>query len=117
MKYAHLEKDLNKILGWYSEDIHSNIPTPNIEVSDEVWQEALSINANCYEDGKFIVKDFRTEEEIAGQELQIKINEAKQYLNKTDHKFYNGYKPKADEDLVEIERLRDEARDFIRANS
>lgn len=49
-------------------------------------------------------------------ELQIKINEAKSYLSKTDHKFYNGYKPKADEDLVEIERLRDEARDFIRAN-
>lgn len=48
--------------------------------------------------------------------IEYKINEAKQYLNKTDHKFYNGYKPKADEDLVEIERLRDEARDFIRAN-
>lgn len=49
-------------------------------------------------------------------DLEIKIQEAKQYLEKTDHKFYNGYKPKADEDLVEIERLRDEARDFIRAN-
>lgn len=49
-------------------------------------------------------------------ELEIKIAEAKQYLDKTDHKFYNGYKPKDGEDLVEIERLRDEARDFIRAN-
>lgn len=49
-------------------------------------------------------------------DLEIKIQEAKQYLEKTDHKFYNGYKPKTDEDLVEIERLRDEARDFIRAN-
>ena len=48
--------------------------------------------------------------------LEYKIQEAKQYLSKTDHKFYNGYKPKADEDLVEIERLRDEAREFIRAN-
>ena len=57
-----------------------------------------------------------TEEELAKQELQIKINEAKQYLSKTDHKFYNGYKPKEGEDLVEIERLRDEAREFIRAN-
>ena len=54
--------------------------------------------------------------EIAQQELLLKINEAKQYLDKTDHKFYNGYKPKEGEDLVEIERLRDEARDFIRAN-
>lgn len=64
MKYAHLEKDTNKILGWYSDDIHSDIPTPNIEVTDEVWQEALNINANCYEDDKFIVKDFRADEEI-----------------------------------------------------
>lgn len=40
----------------------------------------------------------------------------KQYLNKTDHKFYNGYKPKEGEDLVEIEILRDEAREFIRTN-
>lgn len=49
-------------------------------------------------------------------DLEIKITEAKQYLAKTDHKFYNGYKPKDDEELVEIERLRDEARDFIRTN-
>ena len=68
MKYAHLEQDTNKLLGWYSDDIHSEIPTPNIEVTDEVWQEALNINANCYENGEFIVKDFRTEEEILQQE-------------------------------------------------
>ena len=49
-------------------------------------------------------------------DLEIKIAEAKEYLAKTDHKFYNGYKPKEGEDLVEIERLRDEAREFIRAN-
>lgn len=49
-------------------------------------------------------------------ELETKIAEAKQYLEKTDHKFYNGYKPKEGEDLVGIERLRDEAREFIRAN-
>ena len=68
MKYAHLEN--NKILGWYSDDIHDIIPTPNIEVSDEVWQEALNINANCYENGKFIVKDFRTEEELEEARVQ-----------------------------------------------
>ena len=57
-----------------------------------------------------------TEEDIQKQELQVKINESKGYLSSTDHKFYNGYKPIEGEDLVEIERLRDEARDFIRAN-
>lgn len=50
------------------------------------------------------------------QDLISEINEAKKYLTKTDHKFYGGYKPKEGEDLVEIERLRDEAREFIRAN-
>ena len=63
MKYAHLENNTNKLLGWYDEEIHAKIPTPNIEVTDEVWQEALRINANCYENGKFIVKDFRTDDE------------------------------------------------------
>lgn len=70
MKYVHLENNTNKILGWYSDDIHKNIPTPNIEVSEKVWQEALNINANCYEDGKFIVKDFRTDEELEESRVQ-----------------------------------------------
>ena len=84
MKYAHLEEKTNKLLGWYDDLIHSKIPNPNIEVSKEVWEEAININANCYEDGKFIIKDFRTNEEIAEQELQSKINEANQYLKDTD---------------------------------
>lgn len=64
-----------------------------------------------------VIKPYEEKQnEIAQQELQIKINEAKQYLASTDHKFYNGYKPKEGEDLVEIERLRDEAREFIRTN-
>ena len=71
MKYAHLDKE-NKILGWYSDEIHSDIPTPNIEVTDEVWQEALNTNANCYENGEFIVKDFRTDVEIE-QEAQAQF--------------------------------------------
>lgn len=39
-----------------------------------------------------------------------------EYLDRTDHKFYNRYKPKEDEDLDEIEALRDERRAFIRVN-
>ena len=64
-----------------------------------------------------VIKTYEEKQnEIAQQELQIKINEAKEYLSSTDHKFYNSYKPKEGEDLVEIERLRDEAREFIRTN-
>lgn len=52
----------------------SKIPTPNIEVTEEVWQEAINTNANCYENGKFIVKDFRTNQEIETQRIaSIKV--------------------------------------------
>ena len=57
-----------------------------------------------------------TEEELAKQEINSKVQEAKQYLQSTDHKFYLGYKPKEGEDLVAIEIKRDEAREYIRAN-
>jgi len=32
--------------------------------------------------------------EKEAQDLQAKVNEAQQYLTSTDHKFFNGYKPK-----------------------
>ena len=70
MKYAHIENGTNRLLGWYTKEIHSKIPTPNIKVTDEVWQEAININANCYENGEFIRKDFRTEEEKEKQRVQ-----------------------------------------------
>lgn len=63
MKYAHIDEN-NKILGWYDSDIHKKIPTPSIEVTDEIWQEAINANANCYANGNFIIKDFRTDKEI-----------------------------------------------------
>lgn len=91
MKYVHLEQDTNKILGWYDNEIHSDIPTPNIEVSDEVWQEAININANCYDNGEFIVKDFRTPEEIEQEaqaqfraERDVLLKEADIEINKLD---------------------------------
>ena len=118
MKYAHLEENTNKILGWYSDDIHLEIPTPNIEVTDEVWQEAININANCYENGKFIVKDFRTDEqkeEIRTAEINTQIAEAKGYLASTDFKMTVDYYPTmTTEQQEELTRKRAEARSFLR---
>ena len=114
MKYAHLEENTNKILGWYSDDVHSEIPTPIIEVDEKVWQEALNINANCYEDGKFIVKDFRTSEEIRTAEINTQIAEAKAYLSSTD--FYMTVDKYAELDearKVELTTKRAEARELI----
>ena len=77
----------------------------------------------CYHKDNIEILDFIgsaepefTDEELAQQELNKQIAVAKEYLSKTDHKFYNGYKPKDGEDLAAIELQRDEAREFIRAN-
>ncbi len=78
MKYANIEQNTNKLLGWYDKRIHLEIPTPNIEVTDEVWQEAININANCYENGEFIRKDFITDkqrEQQRIQEIETKCNQ------------------------------------------
>ena len=113
MNYCINYNEQGKILGFVKGDTDLNI-----EVSNAVWFEAQSYNKIIIdgENISFDKVDWKTSEEIQEQELQQQIAEAKQYLAKTDHKFYNGYKPKTDEDLVEIERLRDEAREFIRAN-
>lgn len=86
MKYVHYNENTNKILGYYSKDVHKKIPTPNIEITDEEWKEALAINANCVDvEAKTLFrKDFRTQEEI-DEENTIKQNkEALKYLSDTD---------------------------------
>ena len=42
MFYAHYDQN-GQILGFYTSDIHGdNIPTPNIEITYEQWQECLN---------------------------------------------------------------------------
>ena len=92
MKYANIENGTNKLLGWYDKKIHLEIPTPNIEVTDEVWQEALNINANCYENGEFIRKDFRTDEQREQQriqEIETKCNQVIEAVYPFKHKQIN----------------------------
>lgn len=62
--YARIDEN-NKILGWYSSDVHGdNIPEPNIEVSREQHRIALSGNHNAIdESGVTRVEDFRSDAE------------------------------------------------------
>tara|TARA_B100001248_G_scaffold151182_1_gene113586 strand:+ start:510 stop:878 length:369 start_codon:yes stop_codon:yes gene_type:complete len=79
MKFAHLDGE--KVLGWYTKEVHGdNIPTPNVEVTDEVWQQALVDVSNAYVDGKFVYKDFSTNDEKADS---IRI-QRDQLLEKSD---------------------------------
>ena len=54
MKYAYFKKENNEILGYYDDEIHEDIPKPNIKISDDEWLEALAIGANTIKDGKMI---------------------------------------------------------------
>lgn len=64
MKYAHIDTD-NYILGWYTPEIHSNIPRPNVEVSEKVWMDALQYHHNhITNEGFTSLFDPRSAEEI-----------------------------------------------------
>lgn len=104
MKYAHLNGE--QLLGWYDSEIHTNIPTPNIEVSEQTWQQAINNGANAYVNDTFTTKDFSTEE----QKKQIRIQELKKLLSDTDFKVLPDYdKPNED-----IKALRAAWRNEIR---
>ncbi len=112
MKIAYINNK-NELQGWYDTEIHTIIPTPNIEVTEEQWQIALDNGHNkVNEDGTSERFDFRTEEEVLQQELDNKIREAKKYLSDTDFKMTLDY----DKDVSEVKIKRAEAREFIRAN-
>ena len=64
MKYAHID-DNGQILGWYDQDIHQSIPEPNVQVSEEVWQNALDSSHNTIIDGVTSQVDHRSAEQKA----------------------------------------------------
>lgn len=73
MKKAHINEN-NQLLGWYDEEIHTSIPAPNIEVTEEVWQHAIDNNHNKVNaDGTTESADFRTEADVFGEAKTEKI--------------------------------------------
>ena len=90
---------------------------PDYRFSITPKNKGLAENQNSQFNSYHQTFTMETNEELLEKKYTILTCEVyKEYLSNTDHKFLNGYKPKEGEDIVEIERLRDEARDFIRAN-
>lgn len=80
MKYAHYDKDTKRLLGYYDDEIHENIPEPNIEISDEEWREALNKNANSVDVKNQKLTRIEVEQEIDEKarelaELEAQIKE------------------------------------------
>jgi|DEB0MinimDraft_10_1074344.scaffolds.fasta_scaffold29787_2 hypothetical protein len=64
MKYAHINEN-NILLGWYDSDVHDVIPTPNIQVTEDQWQNSIDNNHNKVNaDGSTEFVDIRPQEEI-----------------------------------------------------
>ena len=57
-----------------------------------------------------------SEERLEKKYTILMCEVSKEYLNKTDHKFYGDYEPKVYEDLELVRTKRSEARAFVRAN-
>ena len=75
MKYVNFNADTNEILGFYDDGIHKTIPTPNIKISDDEWQEALRIGANYIENNQLVTKEIETDtkaQELSELEAEIK---------------------------------------------
>jgi len=75
MKYAHYDKKEKTLLGYYDDEIHDTIPTPNIEISDEDWLRALNENANSVDMKNKKLVRIETQpkrDELAELEKQIK---------------------------------------------
>jgi len=64
MKQAHVDGS-GQILGWYDPEIHNSIPEPNIQVTEEVWQNAINNSHNTIIDGVTSQADYRTTEQKA----------------------------------------------------
>jgi len=61
------------LLGWYLDT--DTVEEPKVTVTQEVWQQALEINANKYVDGDFVFEDLRTDEQKA-----VDIREQRDWL-------------------------------------
>jgi hypothetical protein len=67
MKYAHIDSN-NFILGWYTPELHSKIPTPNVDIDDRAWRTALNNSHNhITAEGVTSFVDPKTEEELEAE--------------------------------------------------
>ena len=71
MKYAHIDEN-NQLLGFYDNEVNSEIPEPKIQLTEEQWQNALDNGHNkINSDGTSETFDFRTDEEKASDQAYL----------------------------------------------
>ena len=85
MIYAHIDSN-NKLLGWYDTNVHSVIPEPKIQVSEEQWKISIENNHNkVNNDGSTESFDFRNEEEKFSESMEDLRSKRNILLQETDY--------------------------------
>lgn len=83
MKYAHYDEKEKTLLGYYDDEIHDTIPTPNIKISDEDWLRALNENANSVDTkNKKLVRIEVEQEKDEKAELEVQIKETENEIRR-----------------------------------
>ena len=81
MKYVNYDKETNRVLGYYDNEIHETIPEPSLKISDEEWQKALEISANFIQNGKLIKKEQEIDEKAKQlAEIEADISECENHI-------------------------------------
>lgn len=114
MKYYINYTKEGRILGFAKGDTDLNI-----EVQNDIWFEGQSYNKIIIDADNisFDKIDWKTQEEIAKEELQVKLAEAKLFLDRTDKKVMPYYEfEDCDNSLEWYIEQRSIARKFIRDN-
>jgi hypothetical protein len=103
MKYTTLDNN-GLPTAFYSDDIHENIPSEAIEITDEQWLECINNQgARQFVNGTLVT--------YTAPITQEQLAEAKAYLASTDYMMTADY----DKDTTEVCILRQQARETIRA--
>jgi len=105
MKYAHYEKTSGKLLGWYDDNIHTEIPTPNIEVSEEDWKIAISNGYNFVDANNTTVskKDLRPLDQVKIDQKRL-VKES--YFNELKNGFTCSNNIKMDAEIDKAQMLK-----------
>jgi len=78
MKYLNYNTE-GQIIGIYDKEIHSIIPEPNIEITDEAWEELIKDIENHHIIDDVLIYTPKTQEQI---EEEIRLVEIKATLDK-----------------------------------
>ena len=108
MKYAHYDEKEKTLLGYYDDEIHDTIPTPNIEISDEDWLRALNENANSVDVknqklARIEVEQEKDEKAKQLVEIEAEISECENHIK---HALFIG-------NTAVLESLRNEYKELI----